>query len=109
PGSGGAINLSLFKGNTATDGAGVAEQVTASYDSDNFTNNIATTEGGGVDVLGGSPTFQACNFNGNSAVGNPASIGGGINTNGQITLTTCSFVANSSTQSGGAVNINAGP
>ena len=55
PASGGTITTTTFVKNAANDEAGVAEQATVTYLQDAFNLNVATTEGGGIDVQGGRP------------------------------------------------------
>jgi hypothetical protein len=101
------LNTCTFTGNTATtNGGGVEAQGSGTFTGCAFNNNTAVNEGGGLDTTV-AVTVTASLFSGNKVTA-AGSLGGGIATNANLTISTSALVGNSSGQDGGGLDAISG-
>ena len=100
------VNNCVFSGNTsgASGGGGVYNVGTLNLTNTTFSGNTcgASSSGGGLDnISSGIVNATNCTFSNNSAPS--GSQGGGVFSSGTITLTGCTFVANTAGSDGGGI------
>jgi len=101
-----AITGSTFRYNTGNNGGGVSTKGGAALGSCQFSDNSASTYGGGLYIYGGNAYVAGCTFTRNSS----SNSGGGIYDVGVTsTIEACAFTSNSSSTGGGLhIEANAG-
>ena len=98
-----ALNNCEITGNRAALGGGLCDRNSSTITNCKISNNIATTNGGGVYLYNtDKPTFRGCIVSNNTAV-----LGGGIYARGKCVMSNCDIVMNQATESyGGVFNEN---
>ena len=101
--TGGAAHINLnycnIKDNNASMGGGICDRVGATYTNCRFSNNIASTKGGGIYLYNNTePVFKNCILNNNTAKN-----AGGMYARGQFTAYNCDIVMNLATESIGGI------
>ena len=101
--TGGAAHVNLnycnIKDNNASMGGGICDRIGAIYTNCHFSNNIASTKGGGIYLYNNTePIFKNCIFNNNTAKN-----AGAMYARGKFTAYNCDIVMNLATESIGGI------
>ena len=93
------LNYCNIKDNNASMGGGICDRVGATYTNCRFSNNIATTKGGGIYLYNNTePVFKNCILSNNTAKN-----AGGMYARGKFTAYNCDIVMNLATESTGGI------
>ena len=93
------LSYSTIKDNSASMGGGICDRVGAKYTNCRFSNNTATTKGGGIYLYNNTePVFKNCIFNNNTA-----KEAGAMYARGKFTAYNCDIVMNLATESKGGI------
>ena len=101
--TGGAAHINLnycnIKDNNASMGGGICDRIGATYTNCRFSNNIATTKGGGIYLYNNTePVFKNCILNNHTAKN-----AGAMYARGKFTAYNCDIVMNLATESIGGI------
>lgn len=101
--TGGTAHVTLhncvIRDNNASMGGGVCDRIGAEYTNCRFSNNIASTKGGGIYLYNSAePVLKNCIISNNTADN-----AGGMYARGQFTAYNCDFVMNLATESVGGI------
>ena len=93
------LNNCLISGNSSSMGGGVCDRIGATFTNCRFSNNTASTKGGGIYLYNNTePVFKNCLISNNTA-----KEAGGMYARGKFTAYNCDFVMNLGTESIGGI------
>ena len=93
------ITAGTFSANTASEGAGIANEGALTLTGSALFSNTASASGGGIDNTSGVAAITASTFSGNGA-----HVGAGVSNEGTLTLLNSTVAGNTSSAAGGGVD-----